>query len=145
MNKLSLGLNGSYIIRMRKCLWQRLPPDRNWKGPPWIANFDLSHNFTKELISSIHWYSIMSAIRFIPSVHKVIKDMDGEWWHLIFVRKPNSTSMSHLRWKPAICWIPLISWAAKPKRKREKVVLSDYKRNKYQSGSVVHILNRIMK
>lgn len=39
---------------MRKCLWQRLPPDRNWKGRSWIANFDLSHNFTKGTHSFIN-------------------------------------------------------------------------------------------
>ena len=49
MNKLSLGLNGSYIYTNAKnAFGQRLPPARNWEGAaPWIVNFDLSHNFTK--------------------------------------------------------------------------------------------------
>ena len=34
--------------RMQKCLWQRLPPVRNWKEPHrGLSISDLSHNFTK--------------------------------------------------------------------------------------------------
>ncbi|WP_294477162.1 TonB-dependent receptor [uncultured Bacteroides sp.] len=48
MNKLSFGLNGSYIYTNAKMPLATVSTGSQLEGAaPWIANFDLSHNFTK--------------------------------------------------------------------------------------------------
>lgn len=48
MNKLSAGLNGSYIYTNAKMPLATVTTGSQLEGAaPWIANFDLSHNFTK--------------------------------------------------------------------------------------------------
>ena len=48
MNKLSLGLNGSYIYTNAKMPLATVTTGSQLEGAaPWIVNFDLSHNFTK--------------------------------------------------------------------------------------------------
>lgn len=61
MNKLSLGLNGSYIYTNAKCLWQRLPPVRNWKEPHRGLSISTSRITSRKenAVLSIHWYLIM--------------------------------------------------------------------------------------
>ena len=48
MNKLSFGLNGSYIYTNAKMPLATVTTGSQLEGAaPWIANFDLSHNFTR--------------------------------------------------------------------------------------------------
>ena len=49
MNKLSFGLNGSYIYTNAKMPLATVTTGSQLEGAaPWIANFDLSHHFTRD-------------------------------------------------------------------------------------------------
>lgn len=61
MNKLSFGLNGSYIYTNAKMPLATVTTGRNWKGPLLDRQFRLVPQLhERNSSSSIHWYSHMS-------------------------------------------------------------------------------------
>lgn len=75
MNKLSFGLNGSYIYTNAKMPLATVTTGSQLEGAaPGLLILTYLITTQKEIIvSSIHWCSTMSAIKFIPSVRKAIR------------------------------------------------------------------------
>lgn len=75
MNKLSFGLNGSYIYTNAKMPLATVTTGSQLEGAA-PGLLILTYLITTQkgiIVSSIHWCSTMSAIKFIPSVRKAIR------------------------------------------------------------------------
>ncbi len=117
---------------MQKCLWQRLPPVRNWKGPlAAIVNFDFSHNFTKgdrSFVNTLVLNSVSDNIYTIGTqgYQDVMEQgvMILDW----VVSQAKLNKYLSLTLKARNLLNPSYKLSRKANESGEKVILSDYKK-----------------
>lgn len=131
MNKLSFGLNGSYIYTNAKMPMATVTTGSQLEGAaPWIANFDLSHNFTKgerSFINTLVLNYVSDKIYTIGT--QGFQDiMERGVVTLDFVSQAKLNKYLSLTLKARNLLNPSYKLSREANKSGEKVVLGDYKK-----------------
>lgn len=131
MNKLSFGLNGSYIYTNAKMPLATVTTGSQLEGAaPWIANFDLSHNFTKGTHSFINTlvFNYVSDKIYTIGTQGYQDIIEQGMMTLDFVSQAKLNKYVSLTLKARNLLNPSYKLSRKANESGEKVVLSDYKK-----------------
>lgn len=131
MNRLSVGLNGSYIYTHAKVPGATVSTGSQLEGAaPWIANFDLSHNFTngkRSFINTLVLNYVSDKIYTIGT--QGFQDiMEHGIATLDFVSQARLNKYISLNLKARNLLNPAYKLSRKADDDGQKVVLSDYKK-----------------
>lgn len=131
MNKLSFGLNGSYIYTNAKMPMATVSTGSQLEGAaPWIANFDLSHNFSKgerSFINTLVLNYVSDKIYTIGT--QGFQDiMEQGIVTLDFVSQAKLNKFLSLTLKARNLLNPSYKLSREANESGEKVVLGDYKK-----------------
>ena len=131
MNKLSLGLNGSYIYTNAKMPLATVTTGSQLEGAaPWIANFDLSHNYTKGNRSFVNTLVLnyVSDKIYTIGTQGYQDIMEQGVMTLDFVSQAKLNHWLSLNLKARNLLNPSYKLSRKADEGGEKVVLGDYKK-----------------
>lgn len=131
MNKLSFGLNGSYIYTNAKMPLATVTTGSQLEGAaPWIANFDLSHNFTKGERSFINTlvFNYVSDKIYTIGTQGYQDIMEQGIATLDFVSQAKLNKYLSLTLKARNLLNPSYKLSREANESGEKVILGDYKK-----------------
>ncbi|QIU94459.1 TonB-dependent receptor [Bacteroides faecium] len=131
MNKLSFGLNGSYIYTNAKMPLATITTGSQLEGAaPWIANFDLSHNFTRGERSFINTLVLnyVSDKIYTIGTQGYQDIMERGCVTLDFVSQARLNKHVSLNLKARNLLNPSYKLSRKANEGGEKIVLGDYKK-----------------
>ena len=131
MNKLSLGLNGSYIYTNAKMPLATVTTGSQLEGAaPWIVNFDLSHNFTKGERSFVNTLVLnyVSDKIYTIGTQGYQDIMEQGVLTLDFVSQAKLNKHLSLNLKARNLLNPSYKLSRKANENGEKVILNDYKK-----------------
>ena len=131
MNKLSLGLNGSYIYTNAKMPLATVTTGSQLEGAaPWIVNFDLSHNFTKGERSFVNTLVLnyVSDKIYTIGTQGYQDMMEKGVLTLDFVSQAKLNKHLSLNLKARNLLNPSSKLSRKANENGEKVILNDYKK-----------------
>lgn len=131
MNKLSFGLNGSYIYTNAKMPLATVTTGSQLEGAaPWIANFDLSHNFTRGERSFINTLVLnyVSDKIYTIGTQGYQDIMERGCVTLDFVSQARLNKHVSLNLKARNLLNPSYKLSRKANEGGEKIVLGDYKK-----------------
>ena len=131
MNKLSLGLNGSYIYTNAKMPLATVTTGSQLEGAaPWIVNFDLSHNFTKGERSFVNTLVLnyVSDKIYTIGTQGYQDMMEQGVLTLDFVSQAKLNKHLSLNLKARNLLNPSYKLSRKANENGEKVILNDYKK-----------------
>ena len=131
MNKLSLGLNGSYIYTNAKMPLATVTTGSQLEGAaPWIVNFDLSHNFTKGERSFVNTLVLnyVSDKIYTIGTQGYQDMMEQGVLTLDFVSQAKLNKHLSLNLKARNLLNPSSKLSRKANENGEKVILNDYKK-----------------
>lgn len=131
MNKLSFGLNGSYIYTNAKMPLATVTTGSQLEGAaPWIANFDLSHNFTKGDRSFINTlvFNYVSDKIYTIGTQGYQDIMEQGIATLDFVSQAKLNKYLSLTLKARNLLNPSYKLSREANESGEKVILGDYKK-----------------
>ena len=131
MNKLSLGLNGSYIYTNAKMPLATVTTGSQLEGAaPWIVNFDLSHNFTKGECSFVNTLVLnyVSDKIYTIGTQGYQDMMEQGVLTLDFVSQAKLNKHLSFNLKARNLLNPSYKLSRKANENGEKVILNDYKK-----------------
>ena len=131
MNKLSFGLNGSYIYTNAKMPLATVTTGSQLEGAaPWIANFDLSHHFTRDERSFVNTLVLnyVSDKIYTIGTQGYQDIMERGLVTLDFVSQARLNKYLSLNLKARNLLNPSHKLSRKANESGEKVVLGDYKK-----------------
>ena len=131
MNKLSFGLNGSYIYTNAKMPLATVTTGSQLEGAaPWIDNFDLSHHFTRDERSFVNTLVLnyVSDKIYTIGTQGYQDIMERGLVTLDFVSQARLNKYLSLNLKARNLLNPSHKLSRKANESGEKVVLGDYKK-----------------